>query len=551
MEGAEYTILDGNNVNAYHHLNFSTFVNTEYEVSLSCDFAVNLSQEPDTYTNAASTNLFYWNNIIHDIQYHYGFDEPAGNFQTYNYYGNGGADNDHVHAESQDYAGNCNANFLTPPDGSIPRMQMYLCNNTTPERDGDFDNAVIVHEYGHGISNRQVGGPNNVSCLGNAQQPGEGWSDWLGLAYTAESTHTAGLARGMGTYLFGQAANGPGIRPAPYSTNTSVNNYQYDDIGGLIAPHGVGFVWATILWEGYWELVSAHGFSADLYNALGNSGNQRMMLYVNEGLKNTACSPTFPEARDGIIQAAVDNHGGEDVCRLWDAFARRGLGSDASTTGSNSSATNGFAVPAECGACVPAGVVETACHDGIDNDCDGSKDCADSDCVGGPAETACDDGIDNDCNGPADCADSACQTGSEASCDDGVDNDCDGFTDCADTVDCDLAPACAQNCTLGEQGDPCVDDLNCCSNKCRGNGAKRSCKGDFTCTPTEDPEKTCTGGFDEDCDGLTDCDDPDCSGDSSCKTLCLPVPDPCVRDSDCCSNNCSNGKPERRKCQAP
>ena len=31
-----------------------------------------------------------------------------------------------------------------------------------------------------------------------------------------------------------------------------------------------------------------------------------MMLYVNEGLKNTACSPTFTDVRDGIIQAAID-----------------------------------------------------------------------------------------------------------------------------------------------------------------------------------------------------------------------------------------------------
>ena len=51
-----------------------------------------------------------------------------------------------------------------------------------------------------------------------------------------------------------------------------------------------------------------------------------MMLYVNEGLKNTICRPTFTDVRDGIIQAAMDNHGGEDVCRMWTAFAAFGLG---------------------------------------------------------------------------------------------------------------------------------------------------------------------------------------------------------------------------------
>ena len=74
----------------------------------------------------------------------------------------------------------------TPPDGSRPRMQMYLWSAPTPDRDGDFDNGIIIHEYGHGISNRLVGGPSNTSCLTNRQQPGEGLSDWWALVYTAK-----------------------------------------------------------------------------------------------------------------------------------------------------------------------------------------------------------------------------------------------------------------------------------------------------------------------------------------------------------------------------
>lgn len=53
----------------------------------------------------------------------------------------------------------------------------------------------------------------------------------------------------------------------------------------------------------YWALVNRWRFDPNLYNALGSAGNQRMMLYVNEGLKNTACNPTFTQVRDGIIQA--------------------------------------------------------------------------------------------------------------------------------------------------------------------------------------------------------------------------------------------------------
>jgi hypothetical protein len=46
--------------------------------------------------------------------------------------------------------------------------------------DGDFDNGIIAHEYGHGISIRLSGGTNN-SILNNADQMGEGWSDWIAL----------------------------------------------------------------------------------------------------------------------------------------------------------------------------------------------------------------------------------------------------------------------------------------------------------------------------------------------------------------------------------
>lgn len=38
-----------------------------------------------SYIDAASTNLFYMNNICHDIWYHYGFNEANGNFQRTNY----------------------------------------------------------------------------------------------------------------------------------------------------------------------------------------------------------------------------------------------------------------------------------------------------------------------------------------------------------------------------------------------------------------------------------------------------------------------------------
>ena len=217
-------------------------------------------------------------------------------------------------------------------------MQMYVWTAPNPDRDGDLDAGIIVHEYGHGISNRQIGGPANVSCMTNAQQPGEGISDWLALAYTALPGHTGTTARGVGTYVLNQPTTGPGIRALPYSTDGGVNNWTYQSITGAAIPHGVGAVWAQGMWEVYWALVDQYGFSTDLYNATGGAGNQRAMLYHNEGLQNSACNPGFTQLRDAIIQAAQTINGGTDVCRLWDAFAGFGLGADAVNPNSNSTA---------------------------------------------------------------------------------------------------------------------------------------------------------------------------------------------------------------------
>ena len=352
----QFTIHRGNNVHAYQDRdanNQPPATQPACSASLDCSFPLNLAGQPSTYTDAAVSNLFYWNNLIHDVQYQYGFDEVGGNFQVNNL-GNGGAGSDGVRAEAQDASGTNNANFATPPDGSPPRMQMFEWTLSNPRRDGDLDNGIIVHEYGHGISIRQVGGPANSNCLNNAQQGGEGWSDWFGLWYTVEPGDAGTDARGIGTYALNEPITGDGIRTQRYSTDPAVNDHTYESIQGMAIPHGVGEVWAQALWEVYWALVEQHGFDPDRHNAAGTAGNQRAMLYVNEGLKNTACSPTFVDARDGIIAAATAAHGGEDVCLLWEAFAAFGLGTDAVSGGSNSTnPTNGFAIPAEC-ACSPS-----------------------------------------------------------------------------------------------------------------------------------------------------------------------------------------------------
>jgi hypothetical protein len=369
--GADFVTTRGNNSRAYTDLDADDLPDSESEAAcgegLVCDFSLDLSSAPSAYRPAAVTNLFYWTNLVHDVQYRYGFDEAAGNFQE-NTYGRGGRGGDAVRAEAQDGLGANNANSAAPPYGPSPRMQMYAWTTTSPSRDGDLDGGIIVHEYAHGVSNRLVGGPSNVNCLANPQQPGEGISDFFTLVYTARPGDTGPDGRGIGTYALGQPPSGRGIRTQRYSTDSAVNSWTYESINGASRPHGVGAVWAQVLWEAYWALVGAHGFDDNLYDATGNAGNQRAMLYVTEGLKNTACSPTFTQARDGIIQAAQTLHGGEDVCRLWTTFAAFGLGIDAVSNGPSSTApVNGFNRPAACGGAEPLPPVALAAETVVGN----------------------------------------------------------------------------------------------------------------------------------------------------------------------------------------
>ncbi|MBP7999790.1 MAG: M36 family metallopeptidase [Chloroflexi bacterium] len=358
VAGAESNYTNGNNVDAYEDTNNSNTptggdaARANGGATLNFDFPIDFNQQPSTYRPAAITNLFYWNNIIHDVFYQYGFNEASGNFQENNY-GNGGAASDSVNAEAQDGGGTNNANFATPTDGGNPRMQMYLWNLTSPQRDGDFDNGIIIHEYGHGISIRLTGGPSNSSCLNNQEQGGEGWSDWFGLMLTIESGDQGADRRGIGTYALGEPTTGDGIRDYPYSTNMSIDPRTYDAIKTAAVPHGVGSTWAAMIWEVTWALIDQYGFDPDFYN--GTGGNNMALQLVIDGLKLQPCSPGFVDARNAILLADQNNYGGANQCLIWEAFAKRGLGYSASqgSTSNRSDGVQAFDLPVACQAPPP------------------------------------------------------------------------------------------------------------------------------------------------------------------------------------------------------
>ncbi|MCY0968032.1 T9SS-dependent M36 family metallopeptidase [Chryseobacterium wangxinyae] len=225
--------------------------------------------------------------------------------------------------------------------------------------DGSFDNGIVTHEYGHGISTRLTG--NGSTCLQTSQsreQMGEGWSDFFALMLTNKPGDNASVARGMGTYANGQAITGGGIRPAKYSPNFSINAFTYGDTnvmqynnGSALVPdvHSIGFVWATMLWDLNWDYVAKYGYSSDVTTST-TSGSSRILQLVTDALKIQICNPTFIDGRNAILTAELNTTAGADRCMIWRAFAKRGLGFNASA-GLKTSITDqveDYTVPADC-----------------------------------------------------------------------------------------------------------------------------------------------------------------------------------------------------------
>ncbi|MFC3755145.1 T9SS-dependent M36 family metallopeptidase [Chryseobacterium tructae] len=213
-----------------------------------------------------------------------------------------------------------------------------------------FDNGIIAHEYGHGISNRLTGqGYSCLSVANTAEQMGEGWSDYFALMLTTNPGDTSALARGMGTYTKGEPITGVGIRPAKYSPDFGVNSYTYGKTNAVTGSHSIGFIWATMLWDLTWKYIEKYGYNSDVL-ASTTSGNAKALQIVVDGLKLQPCSPTFVDGRNAILQADALGNGGADKCMIWKAFAKRGLGVNASA-GDKVLATDqveDFTIPQEC-----------------------------------------------------------------------------------------------------------------------------------------------------------------------------------------------------------
>ncbi|KAF8934944.1 Fungalysin metallopeptidase-domain-containing protein [Dissophora ornata] len=319
---------------------------------LSFDFKIDFDKDPVTYVDAAITNLFYWNNQVHDVFHHYGFDEAAGNFQENNF-GRGGLGSDAVIANAQDGSGYNNANFATPPDGQRGQMRMYVWDVTEIARDGDLESGIIIHEYAHGISTRLTGGPANSGCLGwgEAGGMGEGWGDFFATMFRQNASHNYESEFDMGSYANG----GQGIRRFPYSTSMATNPETFKVMDGPAywGVHAKGEVWAEMLFEVYQNLHLRLPFTDDWYTEDTTSfANTLVLQLVVDGMKLQPCMPSFIQARDAILQAEKIVTDGRYQCDIWKAFAKRGLGLKAKVIGANSPLGSfrfeSFALPNTC-----------------------------------------------------------------------------------------------------------------------------------------------------------------------------------------------------------
>ncbi|WP_164018858.1 hypothetical protein [Pyxidicoccus trucidator] len=197
------------------------------------------------------------------------------------------------------------------------------------------------------------------------------------------------------------------------------------------------------------------------------------------------------------------------------------------------------------------------CSDGIDNDHNGYKDCADYGCSKNPHVTvcpeaawsplaressaeACSDARDNDGDGKTDCADPQCgmrgfcQQGrpsnsefSEDACQDGLDNDGDGYKDCADFGCTKYSTTCG---SAGEGGDEECADLLDNDGDGLGDCADPGCMSLSACSRgpvlaltsgfEELSDAACSDGFDNDLDGDVDCADRECRVSPKVTTAC-------------------------------
>jgi extracellular elastinolytic metalloproteinase len=325
-----------------------------------CSAQYQCSWDPKTpfswQTNRAqnAVQMYYFLGTWHDhlAARPIGFTRAAGNFEA--------VDGDAVQGQSDDGADTANglpdashdnnANMNTPPDGTPPTMQMYLffpsarfiAGNSGDESD------VVFHEYTHGLSNRLVVDADGNSTIGEGQARamGEAWSDWYAMDYLVDQglqddTATVGDVR-VGRYLTAGGTIRSEPLDCPVATTATVcagtpaagpGGYTYGDYAKVSAvgleEHADGEIWAQTLW--------------DLRNAIGSKKAESL---ITRAMELSPSNPSFLDERNSILQADLVVNGGKLQKKIWQVFAKRGMGFfAASADGDDATPVEDFSLP--------------------------------------------------------------------------------------------------------------------------------------------------------------------------------------------------------------
>ena len=312
--------------------------------------------------DAATANLFAMHNRLHDWSYMLGFTEEAYNLQVVN------RQSDQSDAEGNDpeignsqagamfgtgtpLYGRDNANQITPQDGVPPITNMYLwqpigASFYPPCVDGDFDMAVIGHEYTHAISNRMVAGPDSGLSGPQSGAMGESWSDLTAVEYLQEYGFApVGKENpfAVGAYVTGDLETA--IRN--YGMNNSPLNYSniaYDFVGAQV--HADGEIWSATNFSLREALVRRYNdrfpeSDRALQRACADGkvdadrcpGNRRWIQIVFDAFKLMESGVSMVDARDAYLAADKVRFDSANRDLLWREFARRGLGKKAKSNG--------------------------------------------------------------------------------------------------------------------------------------------------------------------------------------------------------------------------
>jgi extracellular elastinolytic metalloproteinase len=336
--------------------------------------------------SAAAVNLFVMHNRMHDFSYFLGFTEQNWNAQSSNF-GNTEAwqEGDPLIGDVQSGAQTTtrdNANMSTLPDGASSVTNMYFWQPIAgsfyaPCVDGDYDQGVIGHEFGHMIENRMIG-KGNVRSGFHAGAMGEAFGDLVSTEYLRENNYTPTDGEdpfATGTYATGNKVHGirnyvmnwarTGDFPTP-SQFPHVNPLNFSDIGyDVTGPevHADGEIWVAINNSIRQALVDKydHDFpSADTALqaecAAGElpsqncPGNRRWIQLVFDSFLLDPVAPTMIDARNSMLAADVMRYGGANQVEIWRAFAERGMGAAAAVHASGVSDSDpvaDFASPIE------------------------------------------------------------------------------------------------------------------------------------------------------------------------------------------------------------